>query len=69
MIVTEERLLDAMKAWERRHIEANGPLNGIDLSKECARLADLLGVMWFAKESEAQIPDDSDIAKLIQEVS
>ncbi len=54
-----------MRYWEIRHISQFGPLDGVSLPKQCARLADLLGAMWFAREDLAEIPDGCEIASLI----
>jgi len=65
MIVTQETVMRAMAHWERIHIAKHGPLDGVTLPRECSRLADLLGMMWFAKEDEASIPDGCEVAQLI----
>lgn len=65
MIVSEKQVLNAMAYWEAAHIREHGPLDGVTLPRNCARLADLLGAMWFAKDTEAQLPDDSPISRLI----
>lgn len=54
-----------MAHWEHIHIAKRGPLDGVTLPRECSKLADLLGMMWFEKEEEASIPDGSEIAQLI----
>lgn len=65
MIVQQKDLVEAMIYWERAHIEKHGPLDGVNLPKECSKLADLLGLMWFENENEAQIPDGSEVAALV----
>lgn len=67
MIASESQIVSAMAHWERIHVAANGPLNGLGLPKECSILADLLGTMWLHKETEADIPDGSEIARLIKD--
>lgn len=65
MIVTEAQITKAMIHWENAHKQAGGKLDGISIPKECSKLADLLGVMWFHGEQEAEIPDGSPLAQLI----
>lgn len=67
MIVNEAQVICAMQHWERLHIAANGPLDRINLPKECNLLAEILGTMWFQKETQTEVPDDSEIARLIKE--
>jgi hypothetical protein len=65
MIVTDVQILAAMNFWSAEHVRAHGPLDGVSLPKKCSRLADLLGAMWYAKETQATIPDTSELAQLI----
>ena len=65
MIVSQADVLQAMAHHERVHIELHGPLDGVTLPNNCAKLADLLGLMWFHKEAQATIPDESQLADLI----
>lgn len=66
MIVSQDKVTQAMGFWEKRHLDSGGTLDGVSLPKECSKLADLLGVMWFHKEHEATIPDESELARLIE---
>lgn len=65
MIVTQNSVISAMAHWEQIHIAKHGPLDGVTLPRECSKLADLLGMMWFEKEDSASIPDGCEIAQLI----
>ena len=65
MIVTQTEIIRAMAYWEKSHIAQNGPLDGVTLPRECSKLADLLGRMWFEREDETQVPDESETANLI----
>lgn len=65
MIVTEEQIVAAMHRWESDHTQTHGPLDGLTLPKQCSKLAELLGTMWYHRETSAEIPDESDIANLI----
>ena len=67
MIVSQEDVLQAMAHYERVHVASHGPLDGVTLPKNCSKLADLLGLMWFHQEAEATVPDDSALAALIIE--
>lgn len=66
MIVSDSQVIQAMQHHEAAHIAENGPLNGIDLPKAVGRLADLLGTMWHTGETQAEVPEDSDMAELIR---
>lgn len=65
IVFSEERVVAAMRYWERKHIEENGPLDRITLPPDVSRLATLLGVMWFEREREALVSCISPIAQLI----
>jgi hypothetical protein len=65
VIVSEAQIISAMHFHEERHIESSGPLDGVHLPKAVAKLADLLGSMWYTKEFEADIPDGCEMAELI----
>lgn len=67
MIVSEEDITQAMQRCEDRYVRAHGPLDKIHLPKDCATLCDLLGTMWFHNETQANIPDESPLAKLIKD--
>lgn len=61
LVVTDVQVQAAMSHFER----ANGRGDGISISKEVSKLADLLGAMWYARESEAQVPSSSKIGQLL----
>lgn len=61
-LVTEAQIHKAMAYYEA----AAGPRDGITICKEVSRLADLLGVMWFQKETVAEIPASSTVYTLLQ---
>ena len=67
MIVTELEIIAAMQYWEDEHIRKNGPLDRITLPKECAKLADLLGTMWYVKTDTAQIQDGGESHTLMSQ--
>lgn len=67
MIVTQEQVVQAMAHHEALHVQAHGPLDGVTLPKNCSKLADLLGSMWFHQDHVAELPDDSPLAALIQQ--
>jgi hypothetical protein len=65
MIVTDAQVVAAMAFWENAHIAEHGPLDRVTLPGQCSRLAELLGAMWFARESQAQIAEHSAVAQLL----
>lgn len=60
--VTEANIVAAMKFHEAKA----GARDGLTICKEVSKLADLLGVMWFAHQAEAAIPSDGRVAELLR---
>jgi hypothetical protein len=65
MIVTERQVQTALQYWGDLHKVSRGCPDKITLPKECSKLADLLGAMWWTHESEARLPDDHAVTALI----
>ena len=63
LLVSDAQVQAAMAHYERIH----GRGDGISISREVSALADLLGAMWYAHESEASIPSSSKIGQLLRE--
>ena len=63
--ISETQIVRAMRFFEARHIAVHGPLDGVNLPRECSKLADVLGVMWYEKTSVAQVDSASEVVQLV----
>jgi len=65
LVVIEAQVRAAMVHYEAVH----GRGDGVAICRELAKLADLLGSLWYAKKQQALVPAATKVALLLLQAS